>query len=385
MTAWRLWFRIAWRNARRRPLRSIASIFGVALAIFLFSSIESFARGFQRALASDATSRMLVVYRANRYCPQTSRLPEPYRATIEAIPGVESAIPMRVYMNNCRANLDLLLFQGIPPDAARQLESGGDIALVEGSVASFIADPGAALVGEALASRRGVHVGSAFRFGLVDVKIAGIFRARDRVQDSVVYVHLPYLQRTLDSGETGIVTQFDVRIEEGADGDAIAREIDSRLASREVPTQTFLRSEFLKRETKELAGLIEFARAFGKICVLVLCVLLLNASLLSAEERHREHAVFFSIGYEQRDVFMMLLLESSGLTLAGAWLGSSASFLLANIVRLTVGIEGIPIALDPSPLGFIAPVGVTMLAALLASAVPALLATRVNVASSLKA
>ena len=46
-----------------------------------------------QATARDTT---LVVYRENRYCPFTSKLPEHYGDRIEKLPGVVSVVPMKI-------------------------------------------------------------------------------------------------------------------------------------------------------------------------------------------------------------------------------------------------------------------------------------------------
>jgi putative ABC transport system permease protein len=43
-------------------------------------------------------------------------LPERYTRAIAEMPGVESVLPVKVFMNNCRASLDLVTFQGVPVD-----------------------------------------------------------------------------------------------------------------------------------------------------------------------------------------------------------------------------------------------------------------------------
>ncbi len=74
------------------------------MAMFLFAAVQAMQRGVTagatEVTASDTT---LVVYRENRYCPATSRLPEVYARRIEEIAGVVSAMPVKVMLvSNCR-------------------------------------------------------------------------------------------------------------------------------------------------------------------------------------------------------------------------------------------------------------------------------------------
>ncbi len=60
---------------------------------------------------SDA-DRTLIVFQENRFCPTTSRLPEDYAQKIKKIPGVRDVMPIQVWTNNCRASLDIVVFNG---------------------------------------------------------------------------------------------------------------------------------------------------------------------------------------------------------------------------------------------------------------------------------
>src|SRR5829696_923432 len=93
------------RQIVRRPTRSILTVAGVATAMFLFCAVEAMQAGVREATQTTAADTTLVVYRQNRYCPATSRLPEYYGDRIAKVPHVVSVIPMQIVVNNCRASL----------------------------------------------------------------------------------------------------------------------------------------------------------------------------------------------------------------------------------------------------------------------------------------
>ena len=103
-----------WRNLARRPLRTGLTVAGIAVATFLFVFVESMRDGVRRATDAGAAETELVVYRKNRFCPFASQLPQSYERSIEGIPGVRSAVPVKIVVNNCRASLDVVTFRGIP-------------------------------------------------------------------------------------------------------------------------------------------------------------------------------------------------------------------------------------------------------------------------------
>ena len=86
----------------RHRIRSLLTIGGVATAMFLFCAVRAMQDGVHEATTANAGETSLIVYRENRYCPFSSKLPQDYSRKIEKIPGVESAIPMKILVGNCR-------------------------------------------------------------------------------------------------------------------------------------------------------------------------------------------------------------------------------------------------------------------------------------------
>ena len=83
--------------------------------MFLFGTIETMQDSLKNATEITANDTTLVVYRENRYCPSTSRLPEYYKDEIKKIKGVESVIPVQIVVK-VRNKLGCCGFRGIPAD-----------------------------------------------------------------------------------------------------------------------------------------------------------------------------------------------------------------------------------------------------------------------------
>ena len=110
---------LARKQVFRHPLRSALTILGVCTGMFLFLIVEVMNQAMHEATTSNAKDQTLVVYRENRFCPFTSRLPEHYENGITAIPGVTQVTPMKVVVNNCGTSLDVVTFRGVPADDLR--------------------------------------------------------------------------------------------------------------------------------------------------------------------------------------------------------------------------------------------------------------------------
>jgi putative ABC transport system permease protein len=78
----------------RHRTRTLLTLAGVATAMFLFSAVQAMQKGVEEATQTTTADTTLVVYRENRFCPATSRLPEYYLDRIRRVPGVAGAVPM---------------------------------------------------------------------------------------------------------------------------------------------------------------------------------------------------------------------------------------------------------------------------------------------------
>ena len=93
------------KQITRHRMRSLLTVAGVATAMFLFVAVQAMQRGVSLATEETAAETTLVVYRKDRYCPFTSKLPDFYGRKIRDIEGVKEVVPMKIVVNVCRASL----------------------------------------------------------------------------------------------------------------------------------------------------------------------------------------------------------------------------------------------------------------------------------------
>src|SRR5262249_502102 len=305
------------------------------------------------------------------FCPFTSKLPEDYAGRIAKLPGVRDVLPIQVYMNNCRASLDVVVFHGLPPE---KLRSARDLHLVSGSWEEFEKHRDAALVGQAVARRRGITTGQRFSIGELDVAVGCIFQAAP-AEENFIYTQLEFLQRTRGLHAVGTVTQFEVRLTEDADTDTVARAIDDTFRGAQVVTDTRPRGVFEANAVGDLVDLIGFANYLGYACVGLVLALVATTTVMAVQDRTREHALLQTLGFSSPRIFGLVLIESLLVSLAVGLLAFSG---------LSVGPEGVSIAFLPSwsllTTGLLVSAGV----GLVAGAVPAWQAGRAEIVASLR-
>lgn len=370
------------RSVMRHPVRSFLTLLGVATAMFLFTFIEGLQTGVREATENAATENMLIVYQKNRFCPANSQLPERYTDQIAKIPGVKSVLPVRVFVNNCRASLDSVTFHGVPPEQV----SGGDVHLdlVSGSTANFEKRKDAALVGGRLAERRNLKEGDTFQIGNVTVQVAGIFSSDVPGQDNLAYTHLDFLQRTKGVSGLGRVTQFNVTVEDAKQTERISAEIDELFRTDEFQTMTKSHKAFIASALGDLLSLVAFTRWLGLLCVGVVLALTANTVYVMVQDRVKEHAVLQTLGFTGVMLFFMVIAESLLLSLSGGLLGTAGAAAALKFGNLGLGAEGVNVSFLLTPLVIVAGLVVSVLTGVLAGVIPALQAAYAPIVDSLR-
>ena len=385
MRSWPRVIPLVLKQLLRSPARSLLTISGIAVAMFLFGVVESMREGVRAATVATAEDTTLVVYRENRYCPFSSNLPQFYGDRIERIEGVAEVVPMQIMVNNCRASLDVVTYRGIPNDDLEGALSGGwDV--TDGSIAQWRSRGDAALVGEALAARRGVSVGDRFTAAGVSVFIAGIL-ASDAPQDrNVAYVHLPFLQESIRRGGTGgTVTQFNVKVDDPLQMEDVAAAIDTAFKHDEHPTTTRSEKAFVGRAARDIIEIVDFASWLGWGALMTVFALIANAIVLAMRDRIRDHAVLQTLGFTGSLIGFMVLLEGAILGLIGGGLGVFSAWAFTKIGRFSMTMEGLNVEISSDPSILVIGIALALLLGLLAGIVPAWRASRREIAHSFRA
>jgi putative ABC transport system permease protein len=330
------------RTVLRARTRTILTVTGAALAMALFAFVRTVDGGVAN-LRDRASKPVLVVFQDSRFCPLTSNLPVRYAPTIRAIPGVDLVLPTLIFINSCRANLDLVTLHGVEPE---HLDRIYDVNVLAGDLATWKATRDGALVGERLAGRRKAKVGERLRLGEVDVVVSGIFRSDTAGLDNLAFVHLDQL--ALARKKLGAATQFLVTLEPGASPDEVAKAIDATFAPDESRTDTKSMQAFVQGAVGEIIELVEFARILGYVAVAIVALVLANTVYISAQARAAEMGILETIGLTKPRLAGLISLEGLGLGLLGGVLGGGAVTLYFWLHPTTLGVEGYGIDFAPS-------------------------------------
>jgi putative ABC transport system permease protein len=365
----------------RHRARSMLTLIGAAAAIFVFCFVESVQQGMRDLQQRRESEGSLIVFQAHKFCPATSHLPQDYERRIGELEGVREVIPIQVLTNNCRASLDVVVFYGMPP---RQLRRARNFTLLSGDWAEFEQHQDAAIVGRAVAQRRGIETGGKFSLGELTVTVAGIFSSPDPSEENHIYSHLEFLQRGKGSHSVGTVTQIEVLLEPDVEATAKCEEIDTLFRSGPVETNTRPKGAFQAASLGDLSHLVELARYLGWACIALVFALVATTTAMSVQDRIAEHAVLQTLGFSGIKVFRLVLTESVLLSCAGGAIGIGLATLVLATSNLAVGAEAVTVAFTPSLRLAMHATMVALVAGLAAGLGPAVQAARIEIVAALR-
>ena len=371
------------KQISRHRIRSLLTISGIGIAMFLFTVVQAMQDGVAAATQASANDTSLVVYRKDRFCPATSKLPQDYQGKIERLAGVVSAMPVKVVVSNCRTSLDVVIFRGVPKDEFIN-DRSGKISVVAGSLEEWTRRTDASLVGQLLADRRGLKPGMTFDAAGITSYVAGVISSDNPQDDNVAYTSLEFVQLA-GRDQLGIVTQFQVKVSDSSLLEPVAEEIDELFRTAQEPTSTYTEKAFVGKIADDVIELVNFASWLGIGCLVAILALVGNAIVLSVQSRIQEHGVLQTLGFSGKVIMLIIIFEGMLLSLVGGGVGAMAAILVAKLGSFALSVEGQSIPITAGPMLIVTGLIICGSIGVLAGLVPAAQASRREIASCFRA
>ena len=368
-------------NLFRHKRRTFLTIASVALALFLFASLRTVVTTIGAAAQFGSARRLVTTNATGIVFP----LPVAYANRLAAIDGVEQVTwanwfggrygdGKRFFANfavDAKSYLDLYPEMSVPPD---QLEA-------------FLQDRAGALIGSRLVDVFGWKVGQNVTLqgtifpGDWTFTIRGVYTPTDKViNDDAMMFHFDYLDERM--GRPGLAGWYILQIDDPANAPRIAKLVDDQFRNSNSPTKTGTEQAFNASFATMWGNVGLLMNTIGMAVVFAILLVTANAMMMSARERTRELAVLKTIGFTDRRLFGLVMLEAGLITVTGAVLGLGAAKLLYRATNFNAGgfLPGFDVTPETLALG----AGIALLLMLASGIVPAARAARLPVVAALR-
>ncbi len=362
------------RNLSRRPLRSVLSVLGIALAVGGAIALVALSRSINESvrLSVDELGSDLTVMQRGNTDVFGAFLPASIEARFAAVPGVAAVTG------------ELMMFA--PIDRSRESLVAGwpdhsffwQVAPIGQGARPRPGDRRVAMLGDSAAEALGKSVGDSIEILGVTFRVVAINKYATAINRRLIVVPLADLQEVAFRG--GQVTLFQVRLARGAGAspvDEVRRRIEALAPVTASPTNAVLDNN------RYVATLNAVALATSAIAIVIGALNVLNTLLFAVQERTREIGILCAIGWTDRRIMISIVIE--GLILCG--FGSAAGIvlgMLGSVLFASVPVIGDYLSFSPT-LDLIVPaIAAAVALCLIGSLYPAWRAVRMTPAEALR-
>jgi putative ABC transport system permease protein len=380
---------IALANLRRRKARALFSVAGLLLGVATMVALTSITSAMKADLAvklDQYGANIVVTPRADdlslSYGGVTvggvsydvKDLPADAAARIRTIKDRESisaVAPKLLGAVRVEGAAQPVLLVGVDFPAEFQMKKWWDVTGRKPSHEDEV------ILGAMLAQKLGKQPGDGLTLNGQLFRVAGVLHELGGQEDKLVFGDLKTAQRLLKQPDRLSLIEVSALCNTCPIEEIVAQ------INQALPTAKAVAVMQAVRNREETVNRLDrFSVAVGAVVVLIGTLVVLTTMMSSVNERTREIGIFRAVGFRQRHIIRLVLLEALVISLAGGLLGYVAGVLVA---RLTAPLmAGGAVTVGWNPLLGLAAVTASAVVGLLASAYPAYRAAQLDPAEALR-
>jgi putative ABC transport system permease protein len=377
------------RNVLRNRFRTTLTILGVAITAVTFLLLRTVLAAWTVAADYAAQDRVGTRHKVTF----VSRLPLRYFGQIQSVPGVTEATYMD-WFGGKDPKHEKEFFATLAVDAPTFFSVYDDMAVEPSVLETWKTDRTGAIVGDVLAKKMGWKPGDKIILsgtiypGEWTFRIAGLYRAtRKSVDNSTFIFHWNYLNETVPPPSKDLMGWVVSRVGNSAESAAIAKRIDALFDSQDIQTLSMSERAMNTSFLGMFSAVLSAVNIVSVVILFIMALVLGNTIAMGVRERTQEFGALRAIGFLPKHLTTFVLVEAAaiggigglvGLALGvpfinqgmGKWIEENmGSFFPYFQVPLTTAITACVLCFAMG---------------LLASAIPAYQASRINVLQALR-
>ena len=376
---------LIFRNLFRNRRRTILSVLSIAVSMFIFSALMSLPAVVRQLLRDRVSNLRLDCANKAGFGGFDYTLPLSYAQTIRAMPHVDAVSGALYAVASYRDPGEIIPILGVDPVQMSIIYP--DWGVTPADAAALERSRSSGLVTAGMMKRFKWKLGDNITFHAanlptdIDVTIAGSLEGTG-VPPTMVIV--PYERLNQAEGNPGKAVIFFIRIDRSEYATSVIYAIDSRFAnsSFETSTQTELGMAQSRLQTFRL--LFVGVQFIAVIVAMVIGLVAANTAAMSVRERRHELGVMRSIGFTRRMLVGSIATEGLLIGLTAGGLGSAIAWLVLFILGSDLLFAG-RLIIHLTPMVAFGSVGLAAAIGLVSAAIPALNATRHDIATALRA
>jgi putative ABC transport system permease protein len=382
-------------NLCRKPLRTLLTIFGVGVALFLFCFLETVLTSFNAGVNMSDASRLVVQHKESIMF----ELPMSYRSMIEQTEGVTGVATASWFGALSQepgpdGKKREEFFAQFAADIERYLLLYPEIKVSPEKFRDLMNDQMGCLLGVKIAERLNKKVGDRLVLrstiwtqknssSIWEFNVRALYTTDSPTFDQTMMLFsLKRFDEARQFGK-GSVGVYIVGIANPERSSEISAAIDSRFANSPFETRTMTEKAFNLQFVSMMGNFQLLLRSIGSAVVLTMLLVSANTMMMSARERTREMGILKAIGFSDGHVFLLLIAEALTISVLGALAGVGLAWLLANVLHYNPKPDFFPVFYLPRE-SMLAAVGLATLTGFASGIVPAVAGMRLKATEALR-
>lgn len=380
------YFRLVWKNAWRKKIRTLLTVLSVFVAFLLFALLSAMGHAFKGGADVADAERLVVIDKVSLI----NMIPISYEARIAAVDGVQAVTHSSWFGGYYQEPRNQ--FGQFPVEPRAYFEMYPEFKMPPEQLEAWVKNRTGAVVGQELATQYGWKVGDRIPIQATiwsredgertwEFDLEGIFSTDDpRGSTALMLFHYDYFEEARAFAK-GTVGWYTLRVNPGADPVQIAKAIDMQFANSPNETKTSTEAAFAESFTKQFGNIGLIVTLILGAVFFTLLLVAGNTMSQSVRERISELAVLKTLGFEDRTVLGIVLSESILIMAMGGLLGLGLGWVVVQGLakQMAAFLPGIFL----TPEAMLTGVGLMVSAGILAGIFPALKAMRLSIVDAL--
>ena len=321
------WLPFVLSNLRRRPLRFVFTLGSIIIAFLLFGLMQALSNGLAGTINLAGADRLMSLNKISIIQP----IPYAYLQRVRATPGVKYAVPLVWVGGLYKDNRQQIPVVATDPESFLNVYS--EVIVDPKAKTAFLSDRRAAIIGPTLARQLGVKAGdrvpirSAFYktkdgSDTWDLQIVAVYdvASTGSADKGSMYFNYEYFNESVTFGQDNI-SWMGLKLNDAGQAESIAKRIDAMFANSSNETLTSTEKAMAKRWAAQIGDIGAILTWVTTAVFFTMLLVIANTMAQSVRERTNEIGVLKTLGFKNRLVLGLVLIEALAMTVIGGLIG----------------------------------------------------------------
>lgn len=377
-------------NLKRKKLRTTLTILSIFIAFLLFGFLSAIKTAFLGGVTLAGADRLIVRHKVSFIQP----LPESYEAKIAAIPGVDAVTAMTWFGGIYKDPKNFIGTLPVNPDTYTDIYS--EYVITPEVMARWKETRNGAVVGKTtfdrFAKSDGWKIGDRIPFtspiwgqpegqSQWEFEIVGTYSTTKKGADETSFLFRYDYFEEARADRKGTVGWFGVRVKDAAESAAVAKRIDEEFTNSPSETKAEAEGAFAAGFANQIGDIGTIVLGVTSAVFFTILLVAGNTMSQSVRERFEELGVLKAMGFTNRLMLTLVLLESSVMALLGGLAGLALAWVMATYANpVPQMFPTLALLKEDLIIGAI----LALLLGVVAGLIPALQAMRLQIATALR-